>query len=197
MVVAGKSAVEAKRVCNAVCIIKVALSTLVHCDVCLFEPTLLLKVSLEGCEETCPQILVIGRTCIGCDILVTACSLVVVAETHIPRYHAEAVDLLVYIILGAEFDVFVKNCIVILPRAVGLLYCLYHRVEEVMCLLAPRFIEENCCNATLTCAAKSSKIRTQSLEVLVTPTLYLVVAAYRIGLLPQVEVEFLFCHCRQ
>ena len=66
-----------------------------------------------------------------------------------------------------------------------------------MCLLAPRLVEENSRYHALTGTAKGSKIRTQSLKMFVAPTLNLIVAAYGIRLLPEVEVEFLLCYRRQ
>lgn len=66
-----------------------------------------------------------------------------------------------------------------------------------MCLLAPWLVEEDCSHHALTGTAQSRKVRTQSLEVLIAPTLYLIVTANRIWLLPEVEVEFLVGNCRQ
>ena len=60
-----------------------------------------------------------------------------------------------------------------------------------MRLLAPWLIEKDCCDNTLTGTAKSSEIWTQSLEVLIAPTLNTVVTAYGIRLLPEIEVELL------
>ena len=50
---------------------------------------------------------------------------------------------------------------------------------------------------TLAGTAKSSEIWAQSLEVLIAPTLYLIVTANGVGLLPEVEMELLIGHCWQ
>ena len=105
--------------------------------------------------------------------------------------------MLVDTILGAEFHIFVEHGVVILPCAVALLCCLHHWVKEVVCLLAPWLIEKDCCDNTLTCTAKGSKVWTQSLEVRVTPALNAIVTAYGIWLLPEIKMEFLIGNCGQ
>ena len=71
VVVTGQSHLETESIRDVVCVEHIALGTLIHCDVCLLEPALLLEVSLERSEEVVPQLTVCCSTC-GCgDELVT------------------------------------------------------------------------------------------------------------------------------
>ena len=60
VIVARQSHLEAKAVCNLVCLEHCSLATLVNGDDSLLEPSLLLQVSLEGCKEAGPQLAVLG-----------------------------------------------------------------------------------------------------------------------------------------
>ena len=91
----------------------------------------------------------------------------------------------------------IEHRVVIAPRTILLACRSDHRIELIVALCAPRFIEQYGRDNLLSGTSQHLQIGPQQVVVLLTPSRHVVETAHAVGLLPVVQMELLLLWTRQ
>ena len=148
----------------------------------------------EVAEETSPIGCVCGVARLGTHKLYAACSLVIIVETEVPRYHGVAGDERITHahLFRHKLHPLVEYCIAVRPRTVDVTDARHHAVVRIEGLTVPRLVHDGSRDGVLSGISQHAHDGQHGVQVFAAPRLNAIIASHGVRVLPKVDIEVPF-----